>query len=180
MKNLKTSPLNTQKGFTLIELVVVIVILGILAATAAPKFIDLTGDAKAATVQAVRASVESATTMVHAKALIAGATDGEADLDVNGGTDNVGVTDGWPNNETATWAELLDIELYDATNFPDAPFDAVADGTTGTNGIIVFYSRKSTEHSTTAAAIAENCYVRYPESTSSTTKPAITIVTDGC
>ena len=38
--NLKTS----QKGFTLIELVLVIVILGILAVTAAPKFIDLTGD----------------------------------------------------------------------------------------------------------------------------------------
>lgn len=37
-----------QKGFTLIELVVVIVILGILAATALPKFVDLTGDANQA------------------------------------------------------------------------------------------------------------------------------------
>jgi len=36
---------KVQAGFTLIELVVVIVILGILAATALPKFIDLTGDA---------------------------------------------------------------------------------------------------------------------------------------
>src|SRR3569832_2371810 len=39
---------NTQKGFTLIELVVVIVILGILAATALPKFIDISGEAKSA------------------------------------------------------------------------------------------------------------------------------------
>ena len=42
---------QTQRGFTLIELVVVIVILGILAATALPRFVDLTGDARTAAAQ---------------------------------------------------------------------------------------------------------------------------------
>lgn len=50
---------QTNRGFTLIELVVVIVILGILAAVALPKFVDLSGDARTAAIQGFAGAISS-------------------------------------------------------------------------------------------------------------------------
>ena len=64
---------NTQQGFTLIELVVVIVILGILAATALPRFINLSTEARTASVNGVAGSLRSAVVIVQARFLAVGA-----------------------------------------------------------------------------------------------------------
>lgn len=62
--------LTSKRGFTLIELIVVIVILGILSVVAAPKFIDLKTDARIATLEGLKGALESANQLVRSKALL--------------------------------------------------------------------------------------------------------------
>lgn len=77
-----------NKGFTLIELVVVIVILGILAVTAAPRFLNLQSDARESVLSGTKGAISGADGIVYGKAAIEGVesfTSGsEAVIDING------------------------------------------------------------------------------------------------
>jgi MSHA pilin protein MshA len=100
-----------SKGFTLIELVIVIVLLGILAATAAPKFINLKANAQTATLQGVQASMQGAAGLVHSKSLVAGnqaAPFSTVNIDSSGGT--VDITFGYPFANASEWAKIIDID----------------------------------------------------------------------
>jgi len=66
---MKKSLMGNERGFTLIELIVVIVILGILAAVAIPKYMDMTTEAYRATANGLFAAARGAATMNYAKHL---------------------------------------------------------------------------------------------------------------
>lgn len=168
MKNEMNVKAN-QEGFTLIELVVVIVILGILAVTAAPKFIDLQGDAKGATLQGVKAALETANAGVHAKSLIKGNNlvikANNPTITLNEATVEIG--SGWALATVDNVTDILDISAND--------FDRVVGSS---NNLVI--SPKLDTAKTAAEALTAECYVQYIESTNSNTKPEITAVVTKC
>ncbi len=97
-----------HSGFTLIELVIVIVILGILAAAALPRFSDLSTDARVAAINGLAGSIRSAASIAHATQLAKGYSDNQA-VSLEG--TSITMSGGYPT------AGAISSALSDTTNF---------------------------------------------------------------
>ncbi|MBV7317386.1 type II secretion system protein [Shewanella sp. NIFS-20-20] len=169
--------MKQHTGFTLIELVVVIIILGILAVTAAPKFINLQSDARTSALEGVKGAIQGANSLIYSKASLQGIQNAATgSVDINGDsndtppvtTDDVAVVYGYMAGTLAAITGGADINAIEGTG-PTAAgnSDWVIDSTT-TAGSAQIWQRGA----------PTTCFITYTQAASAGALPTFTALPD--
>ena len=165
--------MKRSAGFTLIELVIVIVILGILAVTAAPKFMNMQGDARKSVLNGMSASIKTAANLVYSKAIIAGVEKKPRQvLAIQGVTgDSTDIAFGYPIAADNGILEVLDAKT--SATGADAEW-----GRGALNGNYIMWPTGVAINAATAITAA--CCIQYTPATSATVPPVYTVKDTGC
>ena len=172
--------MKNQRGFTLIELIIVIVVLGILAVTAAPQFIDFSSDARTSSVQGLKGSLQGATQTSYAKAAIEGKLDNGTEQTL---ANDVVVIAGYPRATAAGIINAAGLSAYDTSSDNSTDPYGGEDWLFTTDGESIYIAAAGNVEDKNASLTdgsASDCQVDYTESQNENIPPVIEVFTEGC
>lgn len=154
--------MKKQGGFTLIELVVVIVILGILAVTAAPRFLNFQGDARKASLQGLKGAIDGASGIVYGKAALAG-----KEREPNDIIEDIVIVYGYPAATSAGIGKAV-IGLDNDWTIQ----------VSGSSQLLMTF--KDDTLTTPASIAAKNCHIIYTQAANSGAAPTTQVINSSC
>jgi len=176
MRTVDANAIQQEAGFTLVELVMVIVVLGVLAATAIPRFVNLRGEANQAVLKAMGGAILASANLVHAKSVVLGVQSlARTNIDIDGdGANDVEVAYGYPSASRSNGiSKIMAGDFARAWTWSTTFGDTVFWLTTASLG------GRSGQYVNQTAVAASNCYIQYFPATSSA-PPRVGYVTTAC